>query len=48
MERKPEKWLPHPRKAAGVQITQSRHGEVVIINIDTGGFEPLVIGISTI
>ncbi|KAL1684278.1 hypothetical protein GGG16DRAFT_129891 [Schizophyllum commune] len=23
----PEKRLPHPRKAAGAQITQSRHGE---------------------
>ncbi|PWY61980.1 hypothetical protein BO70DRAFT_347710 [Aspergillus heteromorphus CBS 117.55] len=22
----PEKRLPHPRKAAGAQITQSRHG----------------------
>ena len=28
-EREPEKRLPHPRKAAGAQITQSRHGEVV-------------------
>ncbi|KAH9818535.1 Actin beta/gamma 1, partial [Teratosphaeria destructans] len=27
-EREPEKRLPHPRKAAGAQITQSRHGEV--------------------
>jgi len=27
-EREPEKWLPHPRKAAGAQITHSRHGEV--------------------
>ncbi|CAG8718129.1 17048_t:CDS:2, partial [Funneliformis caledonium] len=26
-EREPEKRLPHPRKAAGAQITQSRHGE---------------------
>lgn len=30
-EREPEKRLPHPRKAAGAQITQSRHGEVVTI-----------------
>ena len=29
-----EKRLPHPRKAAGAQITQSRHGEVVTINTD--------------
>jgi hypothetical protein len=28
--------LPHPRKAAGAQITQSRHGEVVTLNNDTG------------
>ena len=27
-----EKRLLHPRKAAGAQITQSRHGEVVTIN----------------
>ncbi|RGB25342.1 hypothetical protein C1646_596819, partial [Rhizophagus diaphanus] len=26
-EREPEKRLPHPRMAAGAQITQSRHGE---------------------
>ncbi|RPA88388.1 hypothetical protein L873DRAFT_1557877, partial [Choiromyces venosus 120613-1] len=26
-EREPEKRLPHPRKAAGAQITQSRRGE---------------------
>ena len=31
-EREPEKRLPHPRKAAGAQITQSRPGEVVTIN----------------
>jgi hypothetical protein len=31
-EREPEKRLPHPRKAAGAQITQSRYGEVVTIN----------------
>ncbi|CAG8671647.1 6866_t:CDS:2, partial [Ambispora gerdemannii] len=35
-EREPEKRLPHPRKAAGAQITQSRHGEVVTINNNTG------------
>ncbi len=28
----PEKWLPHPRKAAGAQITHSRHEEVVTKN----------------
>ncbi|KAK3804602.1 MAG: hypothetical protein J3R72DRAFT_377469, partial [Linnemannia gamsii] len=32
----PEKRLPHPRKAAGAQITQSRYGEVVTINNNTG------------
>jgi hypothetical protein len=37
-EREPEKWLPHPRKAAGAQITQSRHGEVVKINNNTGPY----------
>ncbi|KAH6658822.1 hypothetical protein F5X68DRAFT_113663, partial [Plectosphaerella plurivora] len=34
----PEKRLLHPRKAAGAQITQSRLGEVVTINTDTGLF----------
>src|SRR3954466_2301177 len=37
-EREPEKRLPHPRKAAGAQITQSRHGEVVTINNNIGSF----------
>ncbi len=37
-EREPEKRLPHPRMAAGAQITQSRHGEVVTINNNTGSF----------
>ncbi|KAG0123947.1 hypothetical protein HOY82DRAFT_635826, partial [Tuber indicum] len=36
--REPEKRLQHPRKATGVQITQSQHGEVVIINTDIGVF----------
>ncbi len=31
-EREPERWLPHPRKAAGAQITQSRQEEVVTKN----------------
>src|SRR5271170_93947 len=35
-EREPEKRLPHPRKAAGAQITHSRHGEVVTINTGKG------------
>ncbi len=34
----PEKRLPHLRKAAGAQITHSRHGEVVTKNNDTGLF----------
>jgi exonuclease III len=32
----PAERLPHPRKAAGAQITQSRHGEVVTINNNIG------------
>ena len=35
-ERGPEKWPPLPRKAAGAQITQSRHGEVVTKNSKAG------------
>ena len=35
-EREPEKRVSHPRKAAGVQITQSRLGEVVTINNNAG------------
>jgi len=35
----PQKWLPHLRKAAGAQITQSWHGEVVPINNIIGLFE---------
>ena len=31
-EREPERRLPHPRKAAGAQITHCRHGEVVTKN----------------
>ncbi|GFS71044.1 hypothetical protein NPIL_63991, partial [Nephila pilipes] len=37
-EREPEKRLPHPRKAAGMQITHSRPGEAVTKNSDTGLF----------
>ncbi len=37
-EREPERRLPHPRKAAGAQITQSWHREVVTRNNNT---EPL-------
>ena len=33
-EREPEKRLPHPRKAAGAQITQSSQREVVTRNND--------------
>ena len=47
-EREPEKRLPHPRKAAGAQITHSRHGEVVTKNNDTGLFRGSVIGMSTL
>ncbi len=35
-ERGPERWPPHPRKAAGAQITQSWHREVVTINNNAG------------
>jgi hypothetical protein len=37
-EKEPEKRLLHPRKAAGAQIIQSRYGEIVTINTDTGLF----------
>ncbi|KAK3745114.1 hypothetical protein RRG08_062986 [Elysia crispata] len=37
-EREHEKRLPHPRKAAGAQLTHSRHGEVVTKNNNTGLF----------
>ena len=45
-EREPEKRLPHPRKAAGAQITHSRPGEVVTKNNNTGLFRGPVIGMS--
>ena len=35
-EREPERRLPHLRMAAGAQITQSRYGEVVNRNINSG------------
>ncbi len=35
-EREPEKRLPHPRKAAGAQITQFRYEEVVTRNNNAG------------
>ncbi len=35
-EKEPEKRLLLPRKAAGAQITQSQHGEVVTKNNNTG------------
>ena len=38
LEREPDKRLPHLRKAAGAQITQSRHVEVVTRNNNTGPF----------
>ncbi len=47
-EREPEKRLPHPRKAAGAQITQSRLGEVVTKNNNAAGYTNLAIGMSTI
>uniref|UniRef100_A0A803JLW3 Uncharacterized protein n=1 Tax=Xenopus tropicalis TaxID=8364 RepID=A0A803JLW3_XENTR len=47
-EREPEKRLPHPRKAAGAQITHSRRGEVVTKNNNTGLFRGPVIGMSTL
>ena len=46
-ERELEKWLPLLRKAAGAQITQFQHGEVVTINTDAGLFSS-VIGMRTI
>ncbi len=38
-EREPEKRLPHLRKAAGAQITHSRHEEVVTNNNETVFYE---------
>ena len=38
-EREPEKRLPHPRKAAGAQITHFQNGEVVTKNNETVLFE---------
>jgi hypothetical protein len=38
-EREPEKQLPHPRKAAGTQITHSQCGEVVTKNNETMLYE---------
>ena len=38
-EREPEKRLPHPRKAAGAQITHSQHEEVVTKNNETVLYE---------
>ena len=32
----PNKWLPHPRKTVGVQITQSWYRDVVTINNNVG------------
>jgi hypothetical protein len=37
-EREPEKRLPHPRKAAGAQITHSQIGEVVTKNNDARAY----------
>ena len=47
-EREPEKRLPHPRKAAGTQITHSQNEEVVTKNNNTGLLIGPVIGMSTI
>src|SRR4029078_1529424 len=38
-EREPEKRLPHPRKAAGAQITHFQNGEVVTKNNETVLFD---------
>ena len=47
-EREPEKRLPHPRKAAGTQITQSQLWEVVTKNNNAGLIRVCVIGMSTL
>ena len=47
-EREPEKRLPHPRKAAGAQITHCRLGEVVTKNNDARLERGLAIGMSTL
>lgn len=43
----PKKWLPHPRKATGSQMTHSRLGEVVMKNSSAGLFRGPVIVMST-
>jgi hypothetical protein len=40
-EREPEKWLPHPRKAAGAQIIHSQHEEIVTKNNEDVFFEAI-------
>ena len=47
-EREHEKRLPHPRKAAGTQITHSWNGEVVTKNNYAGLYRGPVIGMSTL
>ena len=47
-EREPEKRLPHPRKAAGTQITHSQLGEVVTKNNNTRLIRGFVIGMGTL
>ena len=44
-ERELEKWLPHLRKAAGAQITQSWHREVVTRN-NNARLESRVLGMN--
>ncbi len=47
-EREPEKWLPHPRMAAGAQITHSQYEEVVTKNNNAGLIRGLAIGMSAL
>ena len=47
-EREPEKRLPHPRKAAGTQITHSRLGEVVTKNNNARLIRGFAIGMGTL
>ena len=47
-EREPEKRLPHPRKAAGAQLTHSQLGEVVTRNNDAGLESGPAVGMSVV
>lgn len=43
-EREPEKWLPHPRKAAGAKIPPLQYADGVTRNNDSGPIGPRILG----